>query len=138
MHRRQLLTAVVGGLFGSLVVPRRAGAQQPAILSLHDRVSLVTSGGTNVVALKTPDGLVLVDSGAPDRVEALMAALGQLSPPSLASAKQPGVRAVFNTHWHLENTGGNDALRQAGAAILAHENTRLWMATPIWLAAADR
>ena len=37
---------------------------------------------------------------------------------------------VFNTHFHPENTGGNEPLRQAGATIVAHENTRLWMATP--------
>ena len=28
--------------------------------------------------------------------------------------------------------------RQAGATIVAHENTRLWMATPTWLPAEDR
>jgi glyoxylase-like metal-dependent hydrolase (beta-lactamase superfamily II) len=45
---------------------------------------------------------------------------------------------VFNTHWHAENTGANEALRQAGATIVAHENTRLWMTTPTWLPADDR
>ena len=52
----------------------------------------------------------------------------------------PGGRVgtVFNTHWHTENTGANDVLRQGGATIVAHENTRLWMATPIWLPAEDR
>jgi len=45
---------------------------------------------------------------------------------------------VFNTHWHTENTGANDVLRQSGATIIAHENTRLWMATPIWLPDEDR
>jgi glyoxylase-like metal-dependent hydrolase (beta-lactamase superfamily II) len=45
---------------------------------------------------------------------------------------------VFNTHWHAENTGANDVLRQNGAAIVAHENTKLWMAIPTWMPAADR
>ena len=45
---------------------------------------------------------------------------------------------MFNTHWHPENTGANDILRQGGATIVAHENTRLWMATPVWIPAEDR
>ena len=91
----------------------------------------MTSGGTNVLALSTPDGLVLVDSGAPELGERLLGSLRQLAPDGR-------VRTVLNTHWHPENTGANDLLRQAGAAIVAHENTRLWMATPTWMPAEDR
>jgi glyoxylase-like metal-dependent hydrolase (beta-lactamase superfamily II) len=45
------------------------------------------------------------------------------------SAKR--IQALFNTDWHLENTGSNDALGKAGTRIFAHENTRLWMNTEI-------
>jgi cyclase len=131
LDRRQLLTGVVGGLLGSLVLPRRTAAQQPGVIPLNDRLSLVTSGGTNVLALATTDGLVIVDSGAPDLTDPLMASLRQLSTGGR-------IRTVFNTHWHAENTGANAALRQAGATIVAHENTRLWMATPTWIPAEDR
>jgi cyclase len=128
--RRQLLTGVLGGVIGGLVLPRRTAAQ-PGVVPLNDRLSLVTSGGTNVVALSAPDGLVLVDSGAPEHSDRLMASLRQLSPSGRLGT-------VFNTHWHAENTGANDLLRQGGAAIIAHENTRLWMATPTWMPAEDR
>ncbi|HEV8393722.1 MAG TPA: MBL fold metallo-hydrolase [Vicinamibacterales bacterium] len=132
LDRRQLLTGVVGGLLGGpltgIALPRPALAQQPGVTALSSRVALVTAGRTNVLALTTPDGLVVVDSGAPDLVEPLMAALRPLG----------RVSTVFNTHFHPENTGGNEALRQAGAAIVAHENTRLWMATPTWLPTEDR
>ena len=131
LDRRQLLAGVAGSLLGALALPRRGAAQSPAVVALTDRLSLVTSGGTNVLALSTADGLVLVDSGAPQLSEPLMASLRQLSPGGR-------VRTVFNTHWHPENTGANDALRQAGATIVAHENTRLWMATPTWIPAEDR
>ena len=30
------------------------------------------------------------------------------------------VSTVFNTHYHLESTGGNDAMAKAGAKIVAH------------------
>jgi glyoxylase-like metal-dependent hydrolase (beta-lactamase superfamily II) len=55
-------------------------------------------------------------------------------------ALTPGGRArtLFNTHWHAENTGANQIFRQNGAAIVAHENTRLWMATPTWMPDEDR
>ena len=142
LDRRQLLSGVVGGLLGSLAVPRRGAAAQVTaaaantappngVVALTPRVSLVTSGRTNVLALTTPDGLVVVDSGAPDLSENLMASLRPL-------ASNGRVSTAFNTHWHPEHTGGNEALRQAGAELIAHENTRLWMATPTWLPAEDR
>ena len=132
LDRRQLLTVVggrFGGVRGSAVLPRAAAAQQAGAIALNGRVSLVTAGRTNVLALTAPDGLVVVDSGAPDLGAQLMAALQPLG---------GRVNTVFNTHFHTEHTGGNEAMRQAGATIVAHENTRLWMATPIWLPAEDR
>jgi len=129
LDRRQLLTGVVGGLLGSLV-PRRGMAQQTGVVALNDRLSLVSGAGANVLTLTSGDGLVMVDSGAPEFTDRLMGSVRQMSGGRVAT--------LFNTHWHLENTGGNEALRQAGATIVAHENTRLWMATPTWLPAEDR
>lgn len=136
LDRRQLLTGAIGGLLGSALLPRRSaaqqtgGAQQTGLVALNDRLSLVTSGGTNVIALSTADGIVIVDSGTPELVDSLMGSLRQLSGGRVAT--------VFNTHWHVENTGANEVLRQGGATIVAHENTRLWMATPTWIPAEDR
>ena len=130
LDRRQLLTGVVGGLFASMALPRRSRAQQAIVDELNDRLAIIRAAGTNVVALRSPDGLVLVDSGTPFRSEGLMNTLQQFSPGP--------VRTLFNTHWHLENTGSNAALRQFGVTIIAHENTRLWMATPTWMPKEDR
>ena len=47
----------------------------PRIAALTNRLSLITAGRTNVLALAAPDGLVLVDSGAPELTEPLMASL---------------------------------------------------------------
>jgi cyclase len=131
LDRRQLLTEVVGGLLGSALLPRRGTAQQTgSVAALNDRLSLVTTGGTNVIALSTADGIVMVDSGTPELVDSLMGSLRQLSGGRVAT--------VFNTHWHGQNTGANEVLRQGGATIVAHENTRLWMATPTWIPTEDR
>src|SRR5262249_54799682 len=107
------------GLTGAAILPRAAMSRQSAsgITKLTNTLSLVTGVGTNVLALSTSDGMVLVDSGAPQYSSALTASTSR-------------VRTVFNTHFHLENTGSNEALGGAGAKILAHENTRQWVADP--------
>jgi glyoxylase-like metal-dependent hydrolase (beta-lactamase superfamily II) len=128
LDRRQLLTGLAGGLLGGLTLPRPGLAQQPGIVPLTSRLSLLTTERDNRLALNGPDGLVLVDSGAPELTDSLMASLRPLG----------RVSTLFNTHFHPEHTGGNEAMRQAGATVIAHENTRLWMATPTWLPAEDR
>jgi glyoxylase-like metal-dependent hydrolase (beta-lactamase superfamily II) len=128
--RRRFLTGL-GSAIGSLAMTRLAFAQQPGVVALTDRLSVVTTGGTNVVALSTAEGLVLVDSGTPESSDRLIASLK-----TVPSGDR--VRTLFNTHWHEEHTGANESIRQMGAAIVAHENTRLWMATPTWMLEADR
>ena len=71
-----------------------------------------------------PDGVLLVDGGSPEHSADFLKVV----------AEQSGgrkVQTLFNTHWHLESTGSNDALGKAGATIIAHENTKLWMGTDI-------
>lgn len=131
LDRRELLVGAVGGLLGCVAFPRRGAALQTGITPVRGRLSLVTSGGTNVLVLAATDGLVVVDSGSPERRDSVMDSLRQ-------SASGGRIRTVFNTHWHAEHTGANELLREAGAAIVAHENTRLWMATPTWIPAEDR
>jgi cyclase len=126
LNRREFLT-VLGGVAGSVALPYRAAADQ----AMTERLFVVTSGGTNVLALAGGDGLVLVDSGAPGASDALMASLRQVA----AGAR---VAKVFNTHYHQDNTGANELFRQQGAVVVAHENTRLWMAMPVWSPAEDR
>jgi len=131
LSRRQLLTGVAGGLLGSLVLSRHSVAQQAGVTPLNDRLSLVTTGGTNVLVLTGPDGVAVVDSGAPHLIEPFMASVRPL-------ATAGRVRTLFNTHFHPDNTGANEVLGRSGATIIAHENTRLWMATPVWVPAEDR
>src|SRR5687768_13529123 len=105
LDRRQLMTRVAGAVVAGLTASRR-GAAQVTTTALADRLSLIGLG-TNVLALSTPEGLVLVDSGASDRSDALVAGLAALSGGGL-------VRTVFNTHYHPENTGANEMLGQGG------------------------
>jgi glyoxylase-like metal-dependent hydrolase (beta-lactamase superfamily II) len=130
LGRRQLLKGVAGGLVAGLMCPRPSTAQQAGVVALNDRLSLITSGGTNVVALSSAEGLVMVDSGTPELAGPLMQSVQQLSAGRVAT--------VFNTHWHAQNTGANESLVQRGGRIVAHENARLWMSIATWVPAEAR
>ena len=128
--RRVLLKAALGGAAGLALAPGRLLAAQtpaPAIgtLRLADDLHLLSvTGVSNVVARVASGGVVLVDGASAATSDALLTAVAAL----------PGagpVRTLFNTHWHPEHTGSNETLGKAGAAIIAHENTRLWLTTDV-------
>jgi glyoxylase-like metal-dependent hydrolase (beta-lactamase superfamily II) len=39
------------------------------------------------------------------------------------------IRYIVNTHYHVDHTGGDEAMRGAGAIIIAHRNVRGWVRT---------
>jgi glyoxylase-like metal-dependent hydrolase (beta-lactamase superfamily II) len=58
----------------------------------------------NSVLLEGPEGIVVVDSGRhAAHTRAIL---------DLAAARKRPLRAVINTHWHLDHTGGNALLRR--------------------------
>src|SRR6185503_17743195 len=93
--------------------------------------SIVDGGGTNLVVLSSADGIVLVDTGAPNNGPKIMTALQALG----GNTK---IQTVFNTHYHLDQTGNNETFTTAGAKIIAHERTRQFMSTDVWLPDQDR
>jgi cyclase len=134
--RRQFLKAVGGATvaFPAFTTHLRdAFAQAPAlaITELRHDLSQITGAGGNVVLLAAPEGLLIVDSGAPERAHDLQ----QLVEQRFHAAP---VATLFNTHWHLEHTGGNELIAASNTAIIAHENTRLWMSTKFYVEWQDR
>ena len=91
----------------------------------------LTGIGGNVVVLGTSSGVAMVDSGSVDDE----GSLAQLLAERFEGAP---IEVLFNTHWHLDHTGGNEAAGRAGARIIAHENTRLWMSTEFYVDWQDR
>jgi len=75
--------------------------------------------------------LLLVDSGAPQSGDKVTAALKSWN----ANAK---VQTLFNTHYHLDQTGNNQMFAAMGAKIIAHDRTRQWMSTDYWVPELDR
>ncbi len=68
--------------------------------------------------------MLLVDGGSRERSSELLKRV-------FAETGQRRVQQLVNTHWHWDHTGSNEALAKSGAAILAHENTKLWLGTEI-------
>jgi cyclase len=115
MNRRDLLKTAAASALGLWAAPR--------IFAQHltDKVTVLDGGGANVVAFSGGEGLVLVDSGAPK---------------SITSATK--VQTLFNTHYHIDQTGNNEIFGNAGAKIIAHQRTRQWMSTDYWVPSEDR
>lgn len=132
LTRRTFLAAGLGGAAGvSLLRPgsawglaQSAGAGSITSTPLTDNLFLLSGAGANVVALTAADGVVLVDGGLADHSAALLEAVSALS-------RGGRVTTLFNTHWHPEQTGSNEALGKLGATIIAQENTRLWLTTDV-------
>ncbi len=141
MTRRRMLqaTALAGGaLAGRAAYDRFLGdvlfASQPAApadaltamraqmgaapiepLALGDNLTMLSGPGGNVVVLNGPDGKIVVDTfvlPAWDRLKQALDGMGGAS-----------ITLLINTHWHFDHTDNNANFRQAGATIVAHENT---------------
>jgi glyoxylase-like metal-dependent hydrolase (beta-lactamase superfamily II) len=125
--RRGFLKATLGSAAAASLTPfvpltalAREGKAPLTATKLNDRLTLIGGAGANVVALGGADGALLVDGGLEERsAELLKLALKE------TGAKK--VHTLFNTHWHPEQTGSNERVGKAGARIIAHENTKLWL-----------
>jgi glyoxylase-like metal-dependent hydrolase (beta-lactamase superfamily II) len=120
-------------LAGAALVPLRLAAQDARLdaVPLSPRMSAVLGPNGNALAADGADGVVLVDGGHASWADALLATVERLYP------GKP-VRALFNTHWHEEQTGANRALGERGVEIVAHENTKLWLGSEVWVRWSDK
>ena len=119
LNRRDVLKGALG-VFATWASSRVISAQQ-------GRMVVVDGGGSNVLAVSTGDGFVLVDGGAPKSFDKVLASLGP-------NAK---VVTLFNTHHHLDQTGNNERF-STGTKIVAHKRTLEWMSADHWIQAEER
>src|SRR5690606_11210777 len=80
---------------------------------LSERMLFIQGPDSNVLAVQSSEGLILVDGGHADWYDELRQTLEE---------NFPGVpiRALFNTHWHPEQTGANIPFAAEGVEIIAH------------------
>src|SRR5580704_3751958 len=131
VSRRQFLVA--GGLTAaaSCFLPKALFAENPNLVAeafkeaatakvtvqnLRRNISVLLGPGGNIAVLTGPDGKLVVDAE-------IVTARPNVSA-ALASISSDPIKQLINTHWHFDHTGGNEWLHEAGASILAHENTR--------------
>ena len=131
-NRRRLLKAGAVSMLATTLAPFASSlkAASANVTELGDSLFLLQGLGANVVARLTPEGTLLVDSGAPGYQRELMDTLGSLDAQRVAT--------LVNTHWHTEQTGANELLGSEGATIVAHERGKQWMSHPYWVPAEDR
>src|SRR6202158_3105268 len=89
---------------------------------LGENLTMFSGPGGSVVVLNGPDGKFVVDTFVTPAWPRLKKALDGLG--------NAPVKYVINTHWHFDHTDNNAHLHAAGAAVLAHENTKKRMSEP--------
>lgn len=131
MTRRHLLT--VAGLSAGIclttrrplyatnqgIVPTMLDSAAKAKIStqrIRRNISVLEGSGGNIAVLTGRDGKLLVDAGFTASRPAISGAL--------ASINSDPIKHLINTHWHTDHTDGNGWLHEAGAVIVAHENTK--------------
>jgi glyoxylase-like metal-dependent hydrolase (beta-lactamase superfamily II) len=131
LSRRQFLAAGGMTFAAACVAPRglfvpggdlvetaiqEAATAKITVQPLRRNISALLGAGGNIAVLTGPDGKLLIDAGIISARPSVSAAL--------ESINADPVKQLINTHWHFDHTGGNEWLHQAGASILAQENTR--------------
>lgn len=125
--RRQVLQSAMAGTAGivlgasGLRLSAQSAATNPGLEKLADDLYIIRlPNEAAVVAQTSREGVLLVDGGSAAGSDAVLKAVAALP-------NSGRIHTLFNTHWHPEQTGSNEKLGTAGATIIAHENTRLWL-----------
>ncbi|MGH9496449.1 MAG: MBL fold metallo-hydrolase [Candidatus Sulfotelmatobacter sp.] len=87
--------------------------------ALAENLTLLSGPGGNVVVLHGKDGMLVVDT--------FVAPAWPKFKESLAAVGKEPVKLVIDTHWHYDHSDNNGPLHQAGATVIAHENTKTRM-----------
>lgn len=111
--------------------PAWAQLSQLEIQGLSDKVLFIKGPDSNVLAVNSSEGIILVDGGHASWYDGLRQTLQEQFP-------EVEIRALINTQWHPEQVGANVPLGSAGVEIIAHENTMLWLSTEVWQRWADK
>ena len=131
MTRRRFMAASGLIVAAGCVNPRELFAQEDSLVQnafkeaatapitvqpLRRNITALLGAGGNIAVLTGPDGKLIVDAE-------IVTARPNTSK-AIAGINADPIKQLINTHWHFDHTGGNDWVHQAGASILAHENTR--------------
>jgi cyclase len=111
-----LALALTAGASAQPAVAPATAAPAPEVKQLSPDTYVLIGQSGNVVIVPTPEGALIVDDERARDVPEILAAVHQLTPGP--------VRYAINTHWHLDHSGGNEALARTGTVIVAQRNVR--------------
>jgi len=123
MARSRLLPAIV--VVALAVAGAAAQQQRPripptgAIKKVRDNLYVIPGAGGNTTVFVTQGGVVLVDTKLPNNGEPILN--------QVRTVTDKPVTMIINTHSHPDHIGSNDYF-PASVDVVAHENTRKWMA----------
>jgi len=104
---------------------KEAATAPITVQTLRRNITVLLGAGGNIAVLTGPDGKLLVDAE-------IVTARPNVSK-AIAAINGDPIKQLINTHWHFDHAGGNDWVHQAGASILAQENTRKHLLKDTWV-----
>ena len=104
-----------------LAARKQAETAELNVQALRRNVHAVIGSGGNIAVVTGSDGKLIIDSGYATSRDKVTRALSDMGPES--------IKHLINTHWHFDHTDGNAWMHEAGASILAHENTKKHLST---------
>lgn len=118
---RAVCLAVVSGMSAAVQAQGGFGPPELTLVPVRDNIYMIRNAGSgNVTMLVGETEVILIDAKFPQDHDGIM--------DHVRSVTDLPVRYVINTHMHPDHAGGNPAMQQIGAAIVASENARRIMA----------
>jgi len=122
MKLTKLAALALTALFSSPTLAQRDFSEVEITSSdLGNGIYMLQGAGGNLAVSIGADGAFLVDDQFAPLAEKIQAKVTELGGTE--------IKFVFNTHWHGDHTGGNEAMSGAGALIVAHDNVYERMST---------
>jgi glyoxylase-like metal-dependent hydrolase (beta-lactamase superfamily II) len=109
-HSRRNVLAIAVALAAPVWAQQIPASGQIQTLHVKGGIYMLVGAGGNITVQVGPDGVLLVDTGAPGMADQVLAAVRRIT-------DQP-IRYIINTSGDPEHIGGNDAIAAAGKTIL--------------------
>jgi glyoxylase-like metal-dependent hydrolase (beta-lactamase superfamily II) len=120
MSRAPVLISIAAALVAPLAFGQGLGTPEIRSESLGDGLHVLFGPGAGNMLVSIGDsGVLLVDDGVPNIVDAYKA--------KIAGLGGDGIDLAINTHWHFDHADGNQVLGPEGVTIVAQENSRQMM-----------
>ena len=116
MNRFLAITSVLAGTISVASAQGRFDDVEIKTTQVTEGVYMLEGAGGNIGLSVGTDGAFVIDDQFAPLSDKIMAAIDAVS--------DNPVEFVLNTHWHGDHTGGNEALGESGAHIIAHDNVR--------------